>query len=150
MALKVQIVGRLQRRQSYLRPLALRPAAVRELTLEFTSGLADAVLRNDPLNLGALEIAAQAYSEGGLHPRALEIDLKLVALCPDNAICHYNLACTYSQLGRIDDSLDELTTAALLGYRDWKHMEKDPDLAAARKDHRYGSLLRRLRSGPPE
>jgi len=44
-------------------------------------------------------------------------------------------------LRNADKCLETLEKAIKLGYRDFKYMEKDPDLAYVRQDVRYKELL---------
>ncbi|MEO8088854.1 MAG: protein kinase [Gemmatimonadales bacterium] len=69
--------------------------------------------------------------------RALTID-------PSDPAVLYNVACTYSQLGLVDQALDCLDRATLLGsgHRPW--VEKDPDLDPIRNHPRFAAILTRI------
>ncbi len=56
---------------------------------------------------------------------------------------HYNLACYLSMQGKIDEALAELEKAFKGGYRDLAWMEKDAEIAAARRDPRFKKLLKK-------
>ena len=79
----------------------------------------------------------------GRYDEGLQVDQRLVRLEPEEPIVHYNLACSLSLLGRIDDGIEELTRAVDLGYEDVEHMLKDRDLRALRNDPRFEVLAKR-------
>ncbi len=93
---------------------------------------------NDEMVLFAL---GNALTELEKHEEALEVDRRLVAIRQEDPVCHYNLACSYSNLGRVDEAIDELREAFDLGYWDIEHMENDSDLENVRQDPRYEELL---------
>jgi tetratricopeptide (TPR) repeat protein len=107
----------------------------------FEIGLYEAALRSNPNNIEALRSLGHIYTTEGLHEKALEIDRRLVRLLPEESVAHYNLACSLSQLMKIDEAFNALEMAVLLGYTDWKHMAKDADLDNLRNDSRYQSLM---------
>jgi len=98
-----------------------------------------------PRNVVALEALAFAYTSAGEYHKGLAIDRKLVAAEPGNPMILYNLACSLSLVGEIDECLQTLELAIAEGYEDWRHMERDPDLLNARRDPRYGRLRNALR-----
>jgi len=57
---------------------------------------------------------------------------------------HYNLACSYSLLGRIEDALLSLKRAINLGYEDFDYLLRDPDLENLKKDKRFRHLLKKV------
>jgi len=85
-----------------------------------------------------------AYTERGDFKKGLEVDQRLSAILNDDPIVHYNLACSYSLLGLIDEAYVALKKAIWLGYDDLSHIKKDPDLENLRKDVRFDSLLKEL------
>lgn len=108
---------------------------------DFEIELYEDLLKGKPGLVAALIQLGHAYTGKGLYEKALEVDLRLVALRPDNDIVHYNLACDYSLLKNADPCLAALEKAIALGYDDLEHMNTDPDLAFIRKDPRYKKLL---------
>ena len=104
------------------------------------------VLARCPGHLGALEALGHLYTRLGEHQKGLEVDQRLVRLRPNRPVAHYNLACSLSLTARLDQAFAELALAVRLGYRDFDHLERDPDLAALRADPRYQPFLRLLRS----
>jgi tetratricopeptide (TPR) repeat protein len=76
----------------------------------------------------------------------LDIDKKLIQLRPNDALAHYNLACSYALLKKPDHALRTLRRAVELGYRDFRYMREDRDLEAVRHDPRFRQLLREYES----
>ena len=113
----------------------------RLLFSEFEVGLARASLDSNPRNVRALEMLGQALTRVGKHDEALEADLRLASLRPRDPVAHYNLACSYSNLANLDAAFDALRRAFDLGYRDYRHLLRDPDLENVRRDRRFKSLL---------
>jgi tetratricopeptide (TPR) repeat protein len=62
----------------------------------------------------------------------------LLAVQPNYALAHYNLACNYSRLGKADDAFRSLTAAVKSGYNNFKKIQSDPDLAFLRSQSGYG------------
>ena len=81
------------------------------------------------------------YTLTGRHRDALAVDQRLVALRPRDPVAHYNLACSHSNLGRINKGFAALKRALALGYRDIGHMQDDEDLENLRSDPRWIDLL---------
>ena len=74
--------------------------------------------------------------------RFFRVFLKLVDLCPQEKVFHYNLACSYSLLSDFDSALLALEKALLLGYDDLEQIQADADLANLRRDRRFQRLVR--------
>ena len=127
------------------KPKRLRPvpedARARSILSTFEVGLSRAVLETNPQDVRALEMLGQALTRAGRHDEALEADLRLAGLRPKDPIAFYNLACSYSHLDNLDAAFDALHRAFDLGYRDYRHLLKDPDLENVRRDHRFKRLL---------
>ncbi len=116
-----------------------------EEDLDFEISFYEDLLKGKPDFVDALILLGDAYTKKGLLDKGLETDLKLSRLCPDDPTIHYNLACDYSLLKDSDRCLETLAKAIALGYREFKFMEKDPDLAYIRQDARYGELVSKHR-----
>jgi tetratricopeptide (TPR) repeat protein len=82
----------------------------------------------------------------GRYADGLEIDKKLIQLRPNDALAHYNLACSYALLKKPDMALKNLRKAVELGYRDFRYMREDRDLETVRHDPRFKQLLREYES----
>lgn len=78
----------------------------------------------------------------GRHAEGLQVDKKLVQLRPNDPNVHYNLACSYAVMKQPDLALKTLRQAIELGYRDFRYMREDRDLATIRHDPRFKQLLR--------
>jgi Flp pilus assembly protein TadD len=87
-------------------------------------------------NLGAAILATLGDTE-----RAMEFARKSVAIDPDDPMLLYNVACTYSVLGRTEESLTSLEHAVDKGYghKDW--VEHDPDFDSIRDTPRFKAIL---------
>jgi len=81
------------------------------------------------------------YTQVGRHRDALAIDRRMVALRPRDPVAHYNLACSHSNLGRINQGFAALKKALALGFRDIEHIREDEDLENLRRDPRWDELL---------
>jgi hypothetical protein len=104
------------------------------------------VIARRPDHTSALEALGHLYTKLGEHRKGLEVDERLVKLLPARPMAHYNLACSLSLTGRVDEAFSELALSVRLGYRDFEHLERDSDLAAVRADARYQSFVAMLRS----
>ena len=99
------------------------------------------ILERRPNHLEALELAANHYTEMGYFNDGLELDRRLAALRPNDPGVLYNLSCSLALTGSVQDALDCLSLAVAKGYRDYKHMSTDRDLAPLRSQPRFGELL---------
>ncbi|MFP4434944.1 MAG: TPR end-of-group domain-containing protein [Phycisphaerae bacterium] len=68
---------------------------------------------------------------------------EILQIDPNNTIAHYNLACAYSRMEKPSKALDALGRSIQLGYSDFRHMQRDPDLAAIRGTEQYQEILQR-------
>ena len=109
--------------------------------LDFEIHFYEKLLTAYPDFLDALMPLAAAYTRRGLHEKGLQIDLRLTQLRGSDPLTWYNLACSYSLLKRIDESLEALRRSFELGYADVNHVQKDPDLTNARQSQKYWQLL---------
>ncbi|MFM7135607.1 MAG: TPR end-of-group domain-containing protein, partial [Planctomycetota bacterium] len=71
----------------------------------------------------------------------VDYDRRLVELQPEDFLARYNLACSLARAGRVDEAIDSLSRAVLLGYDDLDHMESDPDLESLRAHPDFQALL---------
>jgi len=88
-----------------------------------------------------MKVLAELYTKNKEYEKGLKLDQKLSKLLPNNEIVYYNLACSYSLLGKIDKAFEALKKAILLGYVDFDYFFKDPDLENLRKDPRFKEIL---------
>lgn len=111
--------------------------------LDFELDFLGRVLLRDPLYADALKVHADNLAAKGYSNRALQADQQLVRLRPERPIPWYNLACSYAVLGLNDHAFEALERSLQLGYDDWHHLRRDPDLKPLRRDPRFARLLRR-------
>jgi tetratricopeptide (TPR) repeat protein len=134
----------MSRRQSRSRREKSRPKPGQEKALnEFQIGLAGAVLQSNQEHPEALRVLSDGLVREGRHEDALRVDLQLLALSPRDPIVHYNLACDYSSLEKLDQAFDMLNKAFCFGYRDYRHLLADRCLQNVRRDPRFRKLLDR-------
>ncbi|MCC8179737.1 MAG: hypothetical protein LIP23_02330 [Planctomycetes bacterium] len=116
--------------------------AEREYML-FALELCDTILSGRPEHVEALELAANHLTELGYYADGLELDRRLALLHPDNPAILYNLSCSLSLTGKVEEALATLGRAVDNGYDDFSHMAKDEDLAALRTEPRFIAILAR-------
>lgn len=75
------------------------------------------------------------------YAKALSLIETILAANPDDALMHYNAGCALAHLGRIDEAVARLGEAVKRGFRDFTHMEQDPDLAAVRDHAGYKAII---------
>jgi len=119
-------------------------------SLDLEIDLCENVLKRVPDDVQALSLLGQSYTRRGLYKKGLDVDKKLCRLRPNDSVAHYNLACSHSLLGLVDEALEVLQKAVDLGYADYVHMRSDKDLNNIREHPRYkeiaGRLLARIKS----
>jgi tetratricopeptide (TPR) repeat protein len=115
----------------------------RDLDLEIT--FMEGIVRRDSEYVEALQILGDAYTRRGRYEDGLKVDQQLAILCPDNALVHYNLACSFSLTCCFDEAADALEEAINLGYRDFKWISQDPDLKNLRKQPCYRKIRAKVR-----
>lgn len=113
--------------------------------LEFDIAFFDSILEREPNYVDVLRCQGELLTRKGEHDRALEVDRRLAQLRPDDALVHYNLACSLTLVGRRADAVDALRRALQEGYDDFEHLEQDPDLDALRDDPTFVDLIARHR-----
>lgn len=111
---------------------------------EFELGFFEQVRKRMPSDPRVVSILAHLYTQTGRIDEGLKMDRKLARLQPDDPTTHYNLACSLSLKGRKADAVKALRTAITLGYKDFKWMHHDPDLAELQEYPAYKSLLQEV------
>ena len=120
----------------------LSPKQQRDLDVQI--GFLEGVTRRDPEYLEALQTLGDLYTRRGKFDEGLTVDEQLSRLRPADPVVYYNLACSYSLTRRLDQAAGALCKALELGFRDFKALTKDPDLANLRKDALYAPILARI------
>ena len=105
----------------------------------------EGLVRRDESYVQALQILGDDYTRRGRYDEGLKIDERLSKLRPDDALIHYNLACSYSLTARLDMAIEALEAAINLGYRDFKWMARDPDLENLRDHAAYKKIQAKVR-----
>lgn len=121
---------------SLLSQLAERPQ------LEFEMEFFDRLLTRVPDFAEVLQAQAGNLTAQGRFAEGLKVEERLVRLRPRDATAHYHLACRYARLQQRDLALSTLRRAVELGYRDFRGMNREEDLASIRKDPRFRQMLR--------
>ena len=106
-------------------------------SLAFDTGILEQLVERDPENLDYLAALGEAYTRLRRYGQGLAVDRRLVAARPDEAVYHYNLACSLALTRDLDGACHELLEAMSLGYRDFEHLAKDTDLRQLREDPRF-------------
>ncbi len=122
----------------------LDPEEEPEEDLDFEIQFYERVIKRNPNSVDVLMALGDDYTKAGRYREGLAIDLKLAKLRSNDPVVHYNLACSYSLLGQVDEALETLRRAIAVGYRDFSHMQRDPDLENVRRDPRYLALLQEI------
>ena len=117
-----------------------------ERNLDIEIGFLEGVVRRDPGYIDALQILGDNYTRRGRFEDGLKVDEQLVRLRPGDALVHYNLACSYSLTEQFESAAAALNRALDLGYRDFKWLSKDPDLAKLRKHPLYKKIRARIKA----
>lgn len=111
-----------------------------DFEIEFLGG----VLQSCPDYVEVLRLLGNNLTLKRRYLEGLEIDRRLIRLRPQDALAHYNLACSFALLRRTESAIKALQRAVQLGYHDCGYMEKDHDLDSIRRDPRFKKLVREL------
>ena len=105
------------------------------------------VVSEDPIEESSLILLGHLYTRRGEYRKGLEVDRRLARLRPDDPVVYYNLACSLSLVSQIDEAYAALEKSVELGYRDFEHLLKDPDLELLREDSRFRGFCKRMGFG---
>ena len=117
-----------------------------EKDFQFEIDFCNSLLRREPRNIGVMEMLANYYTRAGLIDEGLDLDQKIVELSPENAISHYNLACSLALKHRKREAICTLRTALEKGYDDFKWLLDDPDLRSLHEDPSFSALISEFRA----
>ncbi len=112
----------------------------------FIADFCRTVLDDAPGHIVSLTLLADVLSNQGEHGLALDAELRLSELVPDDEVVRYNIACSYALTGHREEAFQSLRKAIQLGYKNLKHLRNDRDLAVLKSDSRYQALVRGLES----
>jgi tetratricopeptide (TPR) repeat protein len=107
-----------------------------DVKISFLEGL----IRRDERYVEALQILGDHYTQRGRLEDGLKVDQRLSQLQPQSPIVFYNLACSHSLTGELDQAASALEKALALGYRDFTWLAKDPDLRELRQHPLYHTI----------
>lgn len=111
---------------------------------EFEKCFYEALLQKRPHFGEAMIALAEIYTRLGEYEKGLYLDQKITELYPEDAVAHYNMACSYSLTDQLDLAIEALLRAIELGYTDFKYIFKDPDLNKLRDDKRFKAIMPQL------
>jgi serine/threonine protein kinase/Flp pilus assembly protein TadD len=106
--------------------------------------LADAHLELNPEDTRALILAATVNANLGRSERAVEFAERAIAVDRDDPMLLYNVACTFSVLGKTEEALEALEHAVEKGWGDRAWIEHDSDLDSIRESPRYKALMQAM------
>ncbi len=112
---------------------------------EFTIWFFEGVIEKYPTYVECLMYLGNAYTATGMYEKGLKVDLKLARLRPKDPLVRYNLACSFSLLRRLNESLGSLEKAIDLGYDDLTYLVNDCDLDSLRDEEGYIVLINKLK-----
>ncbi len=113
-----------------------------ESQLDFEIDFFSSILLRHPDYLDVLRVHGNNLTLQGRYEEGLKIDRRLTRLRPQDALAHYNLACSLALLHKPESAFKALRRSMELGYRDFRYMLEDGDLDVLRKDPRFRQLLR--------
>lgn len=90
----------------------------------------------------ALRVHASNLAQKKRYNESLLMERRIIQIRPDDALAHYNLACSYALLQQPELALGTLRKALELGYTDFRYIHQDHDLDSIRKDPRFRKLIR--------
>ena len=117
---------------------------IRRSQNDFEVDFYERILNRDPHYVEVLYRLGELFAEKNWHRRTLQIDLRLAELRPRDACAIYNLACSYALLHQVEDAMRELRHAVDLGFRDYRQLVVDPDLASLRLTQEFVQFVRQL------
>lgn len=115
---------------------------LRDLDLEIR--FLEGVIQRDPHFVEALRALSVDYGKRGRLHDAVRLDEYLTQLRPDDPLAHYNLGCHYALTRQFSHAVMSLSRAIELGYADFHHLLRDPDLAGLRKQPLFEKLLAKI------
>jgi len=115
----------------------------RDLDIEI--GFMEGVIKKAPQYVDALQVLGDAYTRRGKFVDGLKIDEQLSQLRPNDPTVFYNLACSYSLTKRYEDGISALAQAIDCGYKDFKWLLRDPDLASLRQHPLFKGIQEKIK-----
>jgi Tfp pilus assembly protein PilF len=97
-------------------------------------------LRQVPEDARARILVAAFYAVEGRHEDAVREANLAMLLRPNEAMVHYNAACTFCTMNKKAEALDALSKAWRNGFKDADWARRDPDLAILHGDQEFEQL----------
>ena len=85
------------------------------------------------------------YTTQGYYEKGLRVDERLAELRPDDPTVFYNLACSYSLMNEVAAAESAIKRSIELGYEDFEHMQKDPDLLNLLSTEEFQAFFKQAR-----
>ena len=117
-----------------------------EEELAFEIDFFEQLVTRYPKFVEPLQQLGEAYTRAGRYTDGLTVDRRLVKLRPRDPTAWYNLACSLSLLERLTEATRALKKSIALGYNDWSHLQRDPDLASLRRAPQFQHFLAKARA----
>ena len=92
----------------------------------------------------ALKQLAEVYALNENYEMALSLFSQVVVLEPNNPDAYYRIACIYSKLNRIEESVTWLSRAINSGFNNWELLKTDNKLENTRNSSVYQRLIKSL------
>ncbi len=102
------------------------------------------LLEKKPNFVNVLISLGDEYTSRGFYEKGLAIDRKLAQLCPFDEVVRYNLACSLSLLGEVEESLKQFKKAVLLGYSEFAYILEDSDLINLRASEGFKNFYHKI------
>jgi len=106
--------------------------------------VADERLQLNPDDTRALIFGAGAHAALGEYEKAAEMASQALALDSEDPALLYNVACTFSQSGKLEDAIEVLERAANKGFGQKEWIENDPDFVPLRGTPRFEAILQAM------
>lgn len=112
--------------------------------VDFEIDFFERILNRDPNYVDVLVNLGELFSRKGCHKRALQVDLRLAGLRPNEPTVQYNLCCSYAVLNQPVDAIEALRRSVRAGFDDVEHLLLDADLDSLRPLPAFQEVVREL------
>jgi tetratricopeptide (TPR) repeat protein len=112
---------------------------------QFEIAFYESLLKKTPNFIEALLCLGDLYTQHGFYEKGLRVDERLAELRPDDSTVFYNLACSYSLMNEVSSADRAIKRSIELGYEDFEHMQKDPDLLNLLSSEEFQAYFKKVR-----